>query len=99
MVHIKKVADKRGASRLRGSQSHRFVVEFNRRRLGILEQIYGRASPRLNSRHGSGDLITIDQEILGGTPVFKGTRVPIKILFEYLENDYSLEEFLECILW
>jgi uncharacterized protein (DUF433 family) len=43
-----------------------------------------------------GDLITIDPEILGGAPVFKGTRVPIRTLFEYLENDYSLEEFLEC---
>jgi uncharacterized protein (DUF433 family) len=42
------------------------------------------------------NLITIDPEILGGVPVFKGTRVPIKTLFEYLENDYSLEEFLEC---
>ena len=42
------------------------------------------------------DLITIDPDILGGTPVFKGTRVPIKTLFEYLENNYSLEEFLEC---
>ena len=42
------------------------------------------------------DLITIDPEILGGTPVFKGTRVPVRTLFEYLENDYSLEEFLEC---
>ncbi|HKG60001.1 MAG TPA: DUF433 domain-containing protein [Pyrinomonadaceae bacterium] len=44
----------------------------------------------------SGDIITIDPEILGGAPVFKGTRVPIKTLFEYLENNYSLEEFLEC---
>ena len=42
------------------------------------------------------DLITIDPEILGGAPVFKGTRVPIRTLFEYLENNYSLEEFLEC---
>jgi uncharacterized protein (DUF433 family) len=42
------------------------------------------------------DLITIDPEILGGTPVFKSTRVPVKTLFEYLENDYSLEQFLEC---
>jgi len=42
------------------------------------------------------DLITVNPEILGGTPVFKGTRVPIKTLFEYLEDDYSLEEFLEC---
>jgi len=44
----------------------------------------------------SHDLITIDPEILGGTPVFIGTRVPVNTLFEYLENDYSLEEFLEC---
>ena len=44
----------------------------------------------------SSDLITIDPDILGGAPVFKGTRVPVKTLFEYLERDYSLEEFLEC---
>ena len=44
----------------------------------------------------SDDLITIDPDILGGAPVFKGTRVPVRTLFEYLENDYSLEEFLEC---
>jgi uncharacterized protein (DUF433 family) len=42
------------------------------------------------------DLITVDPEILGGTPVFKGTRVPVKTLFDYLESDYTLEEFLEC---
>ncbi len=44
----------------------------------------------------STDLITIDADILGGTPVFKGTRVPVKTLFEYLEDDYPLEEFLTC---
>jgi uncharacterized protein (DUF433 family) len=44
----------------------------------------------------SADLITTDPEILGGTPVFRGTRVPVKTLFDYLENNYSLEEFLEC---
>jgi uncharacterized protein (DUF433 family) len=42
------------------------------------------------------DLITIHPEILGGTPVFKGTRVPVKSLFEYLEDNYTLEQFLEC---
>jgi uncharacterized protein (DUF433 family) len=42
------------------------------------------------------DLITVNANILGGTPVFKGTRVPVKTLFEYLEHDYTLEEFLEC---
>lgn len=42
------------------------------------------------------DLITVDPDILGGTPVFKGTRVPVKTLFDYLEGNYSMEEFLEC---
>ena len=42
------------------------------------------------------ELITTDPEVLGGVPVFKGSRVPVRTLFEYLENDYSLEEFLEC---
>ena len=41
-------------------------------------------------------LITVDPDILGGSPVFKDTRVPVKTLFEYLERDYTLEEFLEC---
>ena len=44
----------------------------------------------------SNALITVDADILGGTPVFKGTRVPVKSLFEYLENNYTLDEFLEC---
>ena len=41
------------------------------------------------------DLIVIDQEILGGQPVFRGTRVPIETLFDHLEAGVSLEEFLE----
>lgn len=36
-----------------------------------------------------------DPEILGGTTVFIGTRVPIKTLFEYLEDGCSLDEFLD----
>ena len=39
------------------------------------------------------DLITVDADILGGVPVFKGTRVPVKTLFEYLEDNYSLDNF------
>lgn len=39
--------------------------------------------------------INIDQEILGGTPVFNGTRVPIKNLFDYLETGETIMEFLE----
>ncbi len=41
------------------------------------------------------DLITIDAEILSGTPVFKGTRVPIQSLFWHLEASISIDEFLE----
>lgn len=41
------------------------------------------------------ELITVDLEILGGTPVFKGTRVPVKTLFEYLEDGLSLDYFVE----
>ena len=40
------------------------------------------------------DLVVIDKDIAGGTPVFKGTRVAIKTLFDYLEEG-SLEEFLK----
>ncbi len=39
--------------------------------------------------------ITIDLEILGGTPVFSGTRVPIKNLFDYLEEGDSIDTFLD----
>ncbi len=42
------------------------------------------------------ELITVNPDILGGAPVFKGTRVPVRTLFEYLERGYTLEEFLEC---
>ena len=40
-------------------------------------------------------VINIDKDILGGTPVFNGTRVPIKNLFDYLETGDSIETFLE----
>ncbi|MGO9445694.1 MAG: DUF433 domain-containing protein [Thiobacillaceae bacterium] len=40
-------------------------------------------------------LVTIDPEILGGTPVFSGTRVPIAVLFENLADGLTLDEILE----
>ena len=40
-------------------------------------------------------VVYIDPEILGGTPVFKGTRVPVRTLFDYLADGLSLEYFLE----
>ena len=40
-------------------------------------------------------LIQRSENILGGTPVFAGTRVPVKTLFDYLEEGDTLNEFLE----
>ena len=38
---------------------------------------------------------TIDSEILGGEPVFRNTRVPVKILFDYIEAGDNISNFLE----
>ncbi len=40
-------------------------------------------------------VIVRDPNILGGTPVFRGTRVPIQALFDYLEGGETLEDFLK----
>ena len=40
-------------------------------------------------------LIQRSDNILGGTPVFAGTRVPVQTLFDYLEGGDSLDEFLD----
>ena len=40
-------------------------------------------------------VIIKDKEILGGTPVFRGTRVPFQALLDYLEGGETLDEFLK----
>jgi len=40
-------------------------------------------------------IVTCSIDILGGTPVFAGTRVPVQTLLDYLENGDSIDEFLE----
>jgi uncharacterized protein (DUF433 family) len=40
-------------------------------------------------------VIHSDPEVMGGTPVFIGTRVPLKNLIDYLEGGHSIEEFLD----
>jgi uncharacterized protein (DUF433 family) len=41
------------------------------------------------------DLISINPEIMAGTPCFRGTRVPIAVLFDNLADGLSLDEILE----
>ncbi|MFN0117631.1 MAG: DUF433 domain-containing protein [Elusimicrobiota bacterium] len=40
-------------------------------------------------------IIQIDPEVMGGTPVFNGTRVPIQTLFDYIEGEETIDEFIE----
>ena len=40
-------------------------------------------------------IIHCDPEILGGTPVFAGTRVPFRNLIDYLERNHGIDEFLD----
>jgi uncharacterized protein (DUF433 family) len=42
-----------------------------------------------------GSVITRNPEILGGTPVFRGTRVPFQALLDYIEGGQTLNEFLD----
>ena len=44
--------------------------------------------------HNTNLPISVDPETMGGTPVFRGSRVPVSRLFQYLERNYSLEDFL-----
>jgi uncharacterized protein (DUF433 family) len=40
-------------------------------------------------------VISRDSEVMGGTPVFAGTRVPVQTLLDYLEAGESIDDFLE----
>ena len=41
------------------------------------------------------EIVRSDRDVLGGTPCFVGTRVPVKSLFDYLEDGCTVDEFLE----
>jgi len=43
----------------------------------------------------SKSLITCSPEVMGGTPVFSGTRVPVQTLLDYLEGGETIDDFLE----
>jgi uncharacterized protein (DUF433 family) len=49
---------------------------------------------RLNSLLEAQGIIHCNPEIMSGVPVFKGTRVPLKTFFDYLEGDGGLAEFI-----
>ena len=50
---------------------------------------------REDTHAAAGGLVISDPGILAGTPVFQGTRMPVKTLFDYLADGLSLDYFLE----
>jgi uncharacterized protein (DUF433 family) len=53
-------------------------------------------SATVETRRVPGLPVTQHPEVVSGAPVFEGTRVPISTLFEYLTDNYTLDEFLEA---
>ena len=43
----------------------------------------------------TGRIVCKDPDVMGGVPVFAGTRVPVRILVEHLAGGYSLDDFLD----
>jgi uncharacterized protein (DUF433 family) len=54
-----------------------------------------RGLARLRDNQDMAQVIVRDPEIMHGTPVFRGTRVPAQTLFDYIEGGETLEDFLE----
>lgn len=51
--------------------------------------------PHMRNNRAVERAISRDPDVMHGTPVFSGTRVPVQTLFEYLEGGDTLEDFLE----
>jgi uncharacterized protein (DUF433 family) len=62
---------------------------------GTTESLNEETAIYQTSQIGLSEHIVTDHDILGGEPVFRGTRVPIVSLFEHLGSGSSLDEFLE----
>lgn len=69
------------------------VTELARGRSLAISGMYSRTNGALRMTQRD-KVVHCDPEILGGTPVFVGTRVPVTSLFEYLEAGDTLDEFL-----
>ena len=69
------------------------------RRLQTVLGLNGNGVVKSFPRHNMPSSVAVihsDPEILGGTPVFVGTRVPFRNLIDYLERNHSLDEFLDA---
>ena len=64
------------------------------RLIGWRSVVEQRIIKRMNNEHIKMPLITVSPDVLSGTPVFAGTRVPVQTLIEYLEGGESIDDFL-----
>jgi uncharacterized protein (DUF433 family) len=70
-----------------------FFDVVDRRRNGFA--LWQAESPSISQEDDMSRFVTVDPEIQSGAPVFTGTRVPVKNLFDYLEEGDSLDTFLD----
>ena len=59
------------------------------------EEVSSGSAPAVAVEERSQPVVHSDPEIMGGEPVFVGTRVPLNAMFDYLEGNHSLDEFLD----
>lgn len=60
-----------------------------------MEYNYSNATILRSARRHMSSYVSINPEVLGGTPVFAGTRVPVESLFVYLKKGRTVDYFLE----
>lgn len=77
-----------GSAAAEGRRPHAEVIR------SAAASVYSAARQKVIDMTQLSDIVCCDPEVLGGTPVFVGTRVPIQSLFDYLEGGETLDEFL-----
>lgn len=80
--------------RLGGVEAPRRFIHYESWLRAMPVRVYYRPG-RLNHMASLESVVHSDPEILGGTPVFRGTRVPVKNLLDYLAAGDSLDQFLD----
>jgi uncharacterized protein (DUF433 family) len=67
----------------------------NVRVIAASKLVLGATGPQAHGLNPGDEVIVKDPDILGGTPVFRGTRVPFQALLDYLEGGQTLGEFID----
>jgi len=79
------------------ASGHTFRIQLGSQATSVFQSKYSTRRPtrRLSDNTHMPDVIVRDPDTMHGVPVFRGTRVPVQTLFDYLEGGETLDEFLE----